>query len=220
MKIFLDTANTSSIEQLLPTGLIDGITTNPSNLSKRGGNPTEHIKALCALLPCSDISVEVTETDAHALYEQAKKIRALADNVVVKIPCHYDYYWVIKKLVQEGVALNITLVFSVAQGVMMSQLGVRYISPFIGRLDEEGGNGLQLVEQLRYVFDLHKSNTKILAASVRNKDHFEGALLAGADCVTLTPTLFQELCTHPLTNKGIAQFLHDWSLLSIKNFPS
>lgn len=220
MKIFLDTVDVILIEQLLPTGLIDGITTNPSLLSRAGGDPTQHVQAVCALLPHGEISVEVTEKNAHAVYEQAKKIRALADNIVVKIPCHYDYYWVIKKLVQEGVALNITLVFSVTQGIMMSQLGVRYISPFIGRLDDEGGDGLQLIEQLRYIIDMHALSTKILAASIRSKDHFEGALLRGADCITLAPALLQEFCTHPLTNKGIAQFSHDWSLLSVKNFPS
>jgi transaldolase len=220
MKIFLDTANISLIEQLLPTGLVDGVTTNPTLLSKKGGDPTQQVRAISALLPQGAISVEVTETDAHAMYEQAKKIKALADNIVVKIPCHYDYYWVIKKLVQEGVALNITLVFSVAQGVMMSQLGVEYISPFIGRLDDEGGDGLQLVEQLRYVIDRNALSTKILAASVRNKDHFEGALLAGADCITLAPALLHDLCTHSLTNKGIAQFSQDWGSLTIKNFPS
>ncbi len=136
MKIFLDTAHVQSIKKLAQTGVIDGVTTNPSHLSKEGGDPVKVVNEICALLPEGEISVEVTEKKPEDVYKQAKKIASLADNVLVKVPCHLVYYPVIKRLVEEDVKLNITLVFSVVQGLMMGKLGVHYISPFIGRWDD------------------------------------------------------------------------------------
>src|SRR5438477_1214481 len=148
MKIFLDTANTELITRWAQTGLIDGVTTNPTHLSKENTDPTQQILTICDILPTGIISVEITETDPESVYFQARKIASLSDNIAVKIPCHPDYYSIIKKLVEEGITLNITLVFSLTQGLMMAKLGVAYISPFIGRLDDTGADGIELIHNL------------------------------------------------------------------------
>lgn len=220
MKIFLDTANKDAIAYWVPTGLIDGVTTNPTHLSKEDNDPTQQVRAICALLPKGVISVEVVETDPEAVYSQAKAIAKLANNIAVKIPCHKNYYGVIKRLVGEGVIINVTLVFSLSQGLMMAKLGVHYISPFVGRLDDAGVDGLRLVNQLVYMMDYYKCKTQVLAASIRDIGHFEGAVLAGAHVVTVPVDVFEQSLEHPLTDKGMTQFLSDWKKLSIKQFPS
>src|SRR6266446_2609880 len=151
MKIFLDTAHSDSIKQWIPTGLIDGVTTNPTNLSKEGKNPLEQILAICDILPSGNISVEVVETEPEKIYLQARKLASLCENIVIKIPCHTTYYPVIRKLIDEGIPLNITLVFSLSQGLMMAKLGAQYISPFVGRLNDIGENGIELVQHLRHM---------------------------------------------------------------------
>jgi transaldolase len=219
MKIFLDTANLESIKKWAHTGLIEGVTTNPTHLSKEGGNPTQHILAICDAFPEGNISVEVTELQPELVLMQARKIAALSDNITVKIPCHPDYYSAIKKLIAEGIALNITLVFSLAQGLMMAKLGAQYISPFIGRLDDIGENGIELVQYLRHMIDWYDFETEILAASIRDVEHFEKALLAGADIATLPVEIFEKSLHHQLTDKGMAQFSADWKKLNIIHFP-
>jgi transaldolase len=219
MKIFLDTANLEFIEKWLATGLIDGITTNPTHLSKENKDPRSQILAICDLLPFGTISVEVVETDPHKIYHQAHAIAQLADNIAVKIPCHAHYYQVIKQLVQENIPLNITLLFSLAQGLMMAKLGVKYISPFIGRLDDIGEDGIMLIEQLRHMLDLYGYETELLAASIRNVQHLEKVINAGADIATVPTIVFEHAIAHPLTDKGMAQFLADWKTLHIEQFP-
>lgn len=219
MKIFLDTANTELIEKWAQTGLIDGVTTNPTHLSKERKNPIDQILAICDILPSGSISVEVVETTPENVYLQARKIASLCDNIVVKIPCHPSYYSIIKQLVNEGVPLNITLVFSLTQGLMMAKLGVHYISPFIGRLDDNNGNGIELVKQLRHMLDWYGFDTQLLAASIRDTDHFEQVIIAGADIATVPVAVFEKSLNHPLTDKGMAQFLEDWKKLNIIKFP-
>lgn len=219
MKIFLDTADYDAIAHWAQTGILDGITTNPTNLSKEGNEPKKNIQAICALLPHGVISVEVVETEPEALYKQARAIFDLADNIAVKIPCHKDYYDIIKRLVNEGVRLNITLVFSLIQGLMMAKLGVEYISPFIGRIDDFGGNGLELIKQLRAMLDRYQFTTKLLAASIRNMSHFEGAVIEGADVATLPVKVLEQATSHVLTDQGMEKFLKDWQTLGIKQFP-
>ena len=219
MKIFLDTAHIESIQKWVQTGLIDGVTTNPTHLSKEGNNPTAQVLAICDLLPSGLISVEITETEPDAVYLQARKIAALSDNIAVKIPCHPHYYSVIKKLIGEGVTLNITLVFSLAQGLMMAKLGAQYISPFVGRLDDINIDGIELIQHLRHMIDWYDFETELLAASIRDVTHFEKALLAGADIATLPIEVFEKSLTHQLTDKGMAQFLADWKKLNITHFP-
>lgn len=219
MKLFLDTANIEQIQKQLTTGLVDGITTNPSNLSKEGTDPKKIITQICQAVPQGDVSVEITEHQPDAVYKQAKLIAALAKNVVVKIPCTQIYYPVIKKLVDEGVAVNITLVFSLAQGLMMSKLGVRYISPFVGRWDDIGVDGADLLFELRDMIDEYGYKTEILAASLRTVQHFHAAIQAGADVATLPVELFEKSMNHTLSTQGIEKFNADWQKLGIKQFP-
>ena len=185
MKIFLDTADVHAIKKWAQTGLIDGVTTNPTHLSKAGGNPTEVVKEICALLPDGEISVEITESEPQAIYEQAREIAALAENILVKVPCDVRYYETINRLQQADIPLNITLVFSLAQGLMMSKLGVNYISPFVGRLDDIKANGTELLYELCAMRDEYDFDTGILAASIRDARHFHEAIMAGVDAVTV-----------------------------------
>ena len=219
MKLFLDTANIETIKKWAASGIIDGVTTNPSHLSKEGVDPTKRVLEICSLLPAGEISVEVTEKDPQAVYKQAKKIAQLADNILVKIPCHKDYYAIIKQLVDEGVKINITLVFSVIQGVMMSKLGVFYISPFIGRWDDIDVDGIRLLHEMRQVIFQYGFETGILAASLRHVRHLHDAIMAGADAVTIPIAVLEKALDHPLTDQGIAKFDADWQQLGIKQFP-
>lgn len=219
MKFFLDTANSQTVATWAATGLIDGITTNPTHLSKEGPNPRTKILELCSILPKGDISVEVTESEPEAIYAQAKKIAALSPQITVKIPCHTPYFPVIKKLVSENVPLNITLVFSVAQGLAMAKLGVKYISPFVGRLDDIKQNGMQLVIDLVNATEHYQFSTQVLAASLRTAEQVQQALIAGAHVLTMPPAVLEAALHHPLTDKGMALFNADWQKLGIKQFP-
>lgn len=219
MKIFLDTAHIEAIKTYAQTGLINGVTTNPTHLSKEGGDPKQQVLEICSILKHGEVSVEVTEQEPHKVYEQAHAIAKLAKNIVVKVPCHADYYGIIHKLVQEGIALNITLVFSLLQSAMMCKLGVRYISPFVGRLDDNKEDGSQLLFDIRHMVDCYGFETQILAASMRHAQHIHNAIMAGADAITMPPALFQEINTHVLTDRGMAQFNADWQKLGIKQFP-
>jgi transaldolase len=221
MKVFLDTAHLETIKKYIPTGLIDGITTNPTHLSKEGSDPVPIIKEICSLLPDGDISVEVTEQQPDKVYQQAQAISRLASNITVKVPCHPDYYPVIRKLVADGISINVTLVFSLLQGAYMAKLGVKYISPFIGRLDDyqEKGAGIELVAQLRQVVDEYSYETEILAASIRSLEHMEQSLLAGADVITVPVEIFQTSMNHALTDQGMARFDADWKKLNVSKFP-
>lgn len=219
MKIFLDTAHIPSIKKWLATGLIDGVTTNPSHLSKEGGDPKKQVLEICSLLPEGQISIEVTESDPEALYKQAKAISKLAPNVVVKVPCHANFYPVIKRLIDEDVQLNITLVFSLVQGLMMCKMGVTMISPFVGRLDDIDVDGIDLLCEMRDMVERYDYETEILAASLRGVRHFHQAITAGADIVTLPVDVFEKSIEHILTNQGIAKFDADWKKLGITQFP-
>lgn len=220
MKIFLDTANTELIKKWAHTGLIDGVTTNPTHLSKEvGKDPVDQILAICDILPSGVISVEVVETKPESIYQQALQLAALCENIAIKIPCHPSYYSIIRKLVEEGIPLNITLVFSLVQGLMMAKLGVRYISPFIGRLDDIHQDGIELIKQLRHMLDWYDFDTQLLAASIRDTKHFEDTIMAGADIATVPVNVFEHSLTHELTDKGMAQFLQDWKKLNVNHFP-
>jgi transaldolase len=219
MKFFIDTADVSFIEQYVSTGLIDGVTTNPSNLSKQVANPGLHIEQLCALLPQGMISVEVTEEDPEEVYTQAHAIASMHENILVKIPCHLKYYRIIKQLVEDGIPLNITLVFSVIQATAMAKLGVTVVSPFVGRLEEINEDGIKLIEDIVDIYNYHVFDTLVLAASLRNKEQATKAIIAGADIITVTPELFVEMLQHPLTEKGMQKFKEDWSKLGIQQFP-
>lgn len=220
MQLFLDTSDIAAIKKLVPTGLIDGITTNPTNLSKMGENPTAIVREICSIMRGNDVSIEVTETEPEAVYKQALKIAALAENVVVKIPCYAPYYPIIQKLVSEGIKINITLVFTLMQGLCMSKLGVRYISPFVGRWDDIDVEGSELLVELRDMIDRYNYETKILAASLRHVRHLHAAIMAGADIATMPVAIFEKATEHLLTDQGMALFNADWKKVGIKNFPA
>ena len=219
MKIFIDTADLVAIKKWLKTGILDGVTTNPTHLSKAGGDPTAGVKEIAKLMGDRDVSVEVTETDPERVYTQAKAIVALAPNVVVKIPCALEYYSVIKRLVDEGVPLNITLVFSLMQGLAMCKLGVKYISPFIGRLDDINESGIGLVRDLRMMIDEYGYQTQLLAASIREVMQLRESILVGADVATVPVAVLEQATEHQLTRAGMKKFLVDWEQLKVKKFP-
>lgn len=218
MKFFLDTAHLPSLENAVKTGLIDGVTTNPTHLSKEGNAP-ELVKKIATLLYPRDVSVEVTEETPEAVFNQALAIAALSTNIVVKIPCKTPYLSVIDHLVSEGIPLNITLLFSSVQGLCMAKLGVEYISPFIGRLEDSDGDGIELIRDLKQLMVQYGFNTKILAASIRSVRHVHEVAQAGADYVTLPVGVFEKLLEHPLTDKGIEIFKEDWKKLGLSKFP-
>ena len=218
MKFFLDTANLEALTKAKKTGLIDGVTTNPTHLSKEGKG-SQLIKQIATLFPHCDISVEITEKSPENVYKQAKEIAQLAPNIVVKIPCYKEYLPIIHKLAKEGTPLNITLLFSVVQGLCMAKLHVKYISPFVGRLDDIDVDGIQLIRELRKVLDTYTYTTQLLAASLRSTHHIRDSALAGADIATLPVKLFNKMLDHPLTDKGMILFDEDWQKLGIKKFP-
>ena len=217
MKLFLDTAHLEYIRQW--SYLLDGVTTNPSHLAKEKKDPKKHILEICALLPDKEISVEVTEKEAKAVYKQALDIAALAPNVIVKIPCHVDYYPIITQLVQKGIKINSTLVFTLVQGFYMCKLGVKYISPFIGRWDDIDVKGIEVLFELRSMIDHYQYKTQILAASLRNVRHVHQALMAGADVATVPLEVLEKSTSHILTDKGMELFDRDWQQLGHPKFP-
>jgi transaldolase len=219
VKIFLDTADPVAIKQWAILGIIDGITSNPSHLAHEGGDPYSRIQEILHLLPYGQISVQVTEKDSQKIYNQAHEIAKISSNILVKIPCHQDYYAVIKCLADDGVALNITLVFTVIQALYMCKLGVHYISPFIGRLDDSDEEGIELLFQIRSMIDSCGFNTQLLAASLRTVRHVHQAIMAGADALTIPVEIFEKSVQHTLTDQGMTRFDVDWARLGVRKFP-
>lgn len=215
MYIFLDTADYDAIKKWSSTGIIDGITTNPTLVSRANPeDPNALLREICTLMEDRDVSIEVTQEEPEKVYRQAHDLAKIADNAVVKIPCKAVYVPVIEKLIADGIRINITLVFSVTQALLMAKLGVDYVSPFIGRLEDSGGDGLKLVSDIRAIFSLYAYETEILAASIRSVDHVREVALRGADVATLPVKILEESFNHPLTDKGIAQFLADWKKIA------
>jgi len=219
MKIFLDTAHLTSIKKWASSGLVNGVTTNPSHLSKESGNITELVMEICNAMPTGEISVEITEQTPERVYEQAKQIAQLAKNVVVKIPCHSDYYPVIQKLVSDNIPVNVTLVFSILQGLMMCKLGVRYVSLFVGRWDDIDVDGAALLYDMKTMIRRYNFTTQLLAASIRDFRHLHCAIQAGVDAATISPALLEKAITNQLTENGIDLFNRDWEKTGIKQFP-
>ena len=216
MKLFLDTANRELIKKWLPTGVIDGVTTNPSLLSKEGENPKKVLVEICNMVE-GDVSIEVVEKEPEAVYKQAIQISKLAKNVVVKIPFAPEYLPVINKLVKEGVKINVTLIFSLVQALLVAKMGVKYISPFVGRLDDIDIDGMDLIENLVSTKHNYDFESEILVASIRSVIHLQESILIGADVATIPPTLLDKVMHHPLTVEGIKKFDADWQKLNIKN---
>lgn len=207
MEFFLDTANTADIEQY--KDLIAGVTTNPSLIAREGRDFKTVVKEITNLVP-GPISAEVTATTAPEMIAQAHELVKLAPNVVIKIPMTVEGLKAVKQLHAENINTNVTLIFSLSQGLLAASAGATYISPFIGRLDDIGADGTKLIQELRQGLDNDKASTKIIAASIRSVKHVEKVALAGADIATIPTAVFSKLFEHPLTEKGLAAFMQDW----------
>lgn len=210
MKIFLDTANVEEIRQGIEWGLVDGVTTNPSLMEKeKVNNFPAVVKSILAVMK-GPVSIEVVATDYAGMIEQAHKIRALGDNAVVKIPMTLDGLKAIKTLSSEGIPVNCTLIFSPIQALFAAKAGARYVSPFVGRLDDIAEDGMFLIEQIKTIFTNYSIDTEILVASVRNPMHVVRAAIIGADIATIPFDVLKKLPMHPKTDEGLSRFLSDW----------
>lgn len=209
MKIFLDTADVNVIKDILPTGMVDGVTTNPSLIAKSGRNIAEVIAEICALVE-GPISAEAVATDYETMVKEGEKLAAIHKNVVVKLPLTWDGLRATRTFSDRGIKTNVTLCFSAAQAMLAAKAGATFISPFIGRLDDHGADGGLLIEEIRALYDMQDFQTEILAASLRNTAHVEAAAIAGANAATLPPEVLKALVKHPLTDKGLDAFLADW----------
>ncbi|MDY3051981.1 MAG: fructose-6-phosphate aldolase [Ndongobacter sp.] len=210
MKFFLDTANVAEIRRVNDLGLCDGVTTNPTLISKEGRPFEEVVREICSIVD-GPVSAEVIGLEKEQMIEEGRKLASWAPNIVVKIPMTEAGLGAIKVLASEGIKTNCTLIFSVAQGLMAAKAGATYISPFIGRIDDIGEDGMELIENLRLVIDNYDFDTEIIAASVRGIAHVEQAAEAGAHIATIPGSLFPKLWSHPLTDRGIDAFLADWA---------
>jgi len=209
MQIFIDSADPGEIAALAATGLVDGATTNPSLAAKTGLSFRESLAAICA---CVDgpVSAEVTAVDLDGMLKEGRHLAHVADNVAVKVPLTWDGLKACRALSADGHMVNVTLCFSANQALLAAKAGATFISPFVGRLDDIGEDGMAVVRDIRQVYDNYGFQTRILAASIRGTAHVREAALAGADAATIPPAIFRELVRHPLTDKGLAQFLEDW----------
>jgi len=209
MKLFIDSADVAVLAELAQTGMVDGVTTNPSLIAKSGRPILATISEICALIP-GPISAEAVATDTDTMIAEGEKLAALAPNVVIKLPLTWEGLKATKVLSGRGHKVNVTLCFSAVQAMMAAKAGATYISPFIGRLDDHGSDGVELLAEIRAVYDQYDMDTQILAASIRNVAHVRGAALAGSDCATIPPSVFKDLVKHPLTDRGLEAFLSDW----------
>ncbi|EHP0971822.1 fructose-6-phosphate aldolase [Enterococcus faecalis] len=213
MKFFLDTANVDEIKRINELGLVDGVTTNPTIIAKEGRDFEEVIKEICSLVD-GPVSAEVTGSQAEEMIAEAEVLAKWARNVVVKIPMTEQGLKAVNTLSKKGIKTNVTLVFTVAQGLMAAKAGATYISPFSGRLDDIGTDSMALIKNLRKVLDNYGYKAEIISASVRGLEHVEKVAELGADIATIPGNLFPKLWSHPLTDKGIEQFEKDWVAFS------
>lgn len=216
MKIFLDTANISSIKTYNDMGLLDGITTNPSLLAKEGGDPQKTMEEIVRIVK-GDVSLEVVSTEYKGMIEEAHRLKKYGSNVVVKCPMTADGLKACKTLSAEGIPVNVTLVFSPNQAVLAAKSGAKYVSPFIGRLDDVGEDGMSLIAEIKQIFNNYNFKTQVLVASVRHPMHVVEAAKIGADVVTLPPDVLGKMLKHPLTDIGLKNFLADWEKLKQEN---
>ena len=210
MQLFLDTTDTAILADLATTGLVDGVTTNPSLIAKSGRNMLEVIAEICGIVE-GPVSAEVAAMDVDGMLAEGRKLAGIAPNVVVKVPLTKNGLIATTQFAREGINTNVTLCFSATQAMMAAKAGASYISPFIGRLDDHGSNGMDLITEIRAIYDNYGFDTEILAASIRTIGHVREAALAGSDCATIPPDVFNGLFKHPLTDKGLEQFTKDWA---------
>jgi transaldolase len=210
MKFFIDTADLNDIRDLAATGLVDGVTTNPSLIAKSGGKFLDVIKEICAVVR-GPVSAEVTATDHATMLQEGRKLAKIADNVAVKVPLTPDGLKTCKVLAAEGTRVNVTLCFSPAQAILAAKAGAAFISPFVGRLDDIGQDGMQLIRDIVQIYKHYDAfTTEVLVASARHPIHVIESAKVGAHVVTLPPAVMRQMFNHPLTDKGLAAFLADW----------
>jgi transaldolase len=217
MKFFLDTASLKDISWASQAGLIDGVTTNPSLLAKQAGDldPRDVLKEICSLVE-GPVSAEVVAVEADAMVREGQSLARIADNIVVKIPMLEAGMMAVRRLAAEGIRTNVTLCFSSVQCLIAAKAGATYVSPFIGRLDDVGQDGMDVIREARQIFDNYTLATQILAASMRHPRHIVEAAMIGADVATLPPDVLRKLLQHPLTDRGLEQFLADWKSLAAR----
>ena len=210
MKFFIDTANISEIEELIPSGFVDGVTTNPSLIAKNGNDMAETIKKICSIVS-GPVSAEVTATEYNKMLEEGEYLASLAKNVAVKVPLTPAGLQTCRSLRQKDIMVNVTLCFSVAQALLAAKAGATFISPFVGRLDDIGEKGMDLISDIVIMYENYGFDTEVLVASVRNTQHLIDASIIGAHVATLPPKVIHELYKHHLTEKGLKAFLDDWA---------
>lgn len=210
MKFFVDTADIAEIKELAATGLLDGVTTNPSLILKSGRDMKEVIAEICAAVD-GPVSAEVVAMETDQMIREGKLLAEIADNICIKLPLTMDGLKACKILTDEGYKTNVTLCFSANQALLAAKAGATFISPFIGRLDDMAIDGMELIEDIRTIYDNYGFKTEILAASIRTVNHVKEAALAGADVSTIPPSTLKALVKHPLTDKGLEAFMADWA---------
>ena len=209
MQIFIDSADVAELKALAQTGLVDGVTTNPSLVAKAGRNFFESLKEICSAVS-GPVSAEVVAADFETMLAEGKKLRGVAPNIAVKVPLTPDGLKACRALSLDGHPVNVTLCFSAVQALLAAKAGATFISPFIGRLDDGGQDGMELIREIRAIYDNYGFKTKVLAASIRTPLHVRDAALAGADCATIPPNVFKALYKHVLTDVGLEAFTKDW----------
>lgn len=209
MKIFLDTANLKAINTYNDMGLVDGITTNPTLLAKEDQYPAELMREIVKIVK-GPVSLEVIATETDEMLEEAHKLKKFGQNVIVKIPMTANGMKAVRKLKEDGINTNVTLVFSSNQAILAAKAGASYVSPFIGRLDDIGNEGMILIKEIMQIFRNYQFKVEVLVASIRHPIHVIEAGMIGADIVTLPPEILGKMLAHPLTDKGLALFLSDW----------
>jgi transaldolase len=210
MKFFVDTADVKEIRELNDLGLLDGVTTNPSLILKSGGNITEVTREICSIVE-GPVSAEVVATEYKDMMAEANILARIADNVCIKVPLTLDGLRACKDIRSDGRMVNVTLCFSATQALLAAKAGASFISPFVGRIDDSGWDGMELISDIRTIYDNYDFQTEILTASVRTVNHVKQAALIGADVITAPPATLKALVKHPLTDKGLEQFLADWA---------
>ncbi|WBY06221.1 fructose-6-phosphate aldolase [Sphingomonas sp. 7/4-4] len=211
MKFFADTADTADIRDLADAGLLDGVTTNPSLIHKAGRDFLEVVAEICEIVPGKPVSAEVVALDYAGMMREAEIVRKIADNIAVKVPLTIDGLKTCKALTDDGTMVNVTLCFSANQALLAAKAGATFVSPFVGRHDDNGFDGMALISDIRLIYDNYDFTTEILVASVRHPIHVLEAARIGADVMTAPPAVIRQLVKHPLTDKGIEGFLADWA---------
>jgi transaldolase len=210
MQFFVDTADIADIRDLAATGMVDGVTTNPSLILKSGRDIVEVTREICDLV-AGPVSAEVAATDAATMIAEGRRLAEIAPNIAIKVPLTWDGLRACRTFADEGRMVNVTLCFSANQALLAAKAGAAFVSPFIGRLDDIGLDGMDLISEIRTIYDNYGFKTKILAASIRTVNHVKDAAKVGADVATMPPSVIRQLAHHPLTDKGLAQFVADWA---------